>query len=305
MAASSVPPARSPLPLAVVLGLAVVVGVVAVLLAGAAPPPPAAQAGELVVNLPTAVWGLLCLSPLLVGFAAVLARRLSETSLGFPGRAVVSLAVIVALLVLFVVLFHTSGSNGQGSVSISRGGGGGTGNTTPVRTTNNSSRGVNGTSVAGSYSYTISFGVVLAAVVGISALVAVLAIPGALSRLAGRRPGGGPGPAVLRVEILPALQEAGAAIERGEDPRETVVRLYVRLLREIGPRVGDVSFLTADEIRQQALAGLGVSAGASEALTRLFEEARYSTHTIGAADAGRFREAIRQVESDLQRSSAS
>jgi hypothetical protein len=251
-----------------------------------------------------AVWGLLCLGPLLVGFGALIVRRITEPGMGVSGRLVVSLVLVIVMLLLFVYLLAAGGgSNDRGSITITAGGG--HTNSTRPPPTNNSTPPVNGTAVPGTYTVTVEPWELLTGVVAVSAVVAALALPGVLGRLLDRPSRRGVAVGTARSQVRSALADAGAAIDRGEDPRETVVRLYVRLLVELEPRVGDVAALTPDEIRRQALAGLGVSAPAAEALTRLFEEARYSTHPIGPSEAGRFREAIRRVESDLVRSVAS
>lgn len=291
---------RGPLPLYVALGLAVVVGAVAILLVGAAPIAPAPRAGQVVVNLPDSVWGLLFLSPLLAGFAAILVQRLLDPSTRFPGRIAVAFVVMLLFASLFVYLVMGGGGGSSGSLSVTTGSGGSGGGGNNTSSPPSPGHPGNSTTVAPAYTITITSWTLLAIVLAISACVAALTVPGAISRLVDRR--SEPSAQPDRGEIRNALSAASAALERGEDPRETIVRLYVRLLQEIAPRTGDVSVLTADEIRRSILVGLGVSPPASEALTRLFEEARYSTHPIGPAEAGRCREAIRQVESDLARS---
>jgi len=303
VAASPTPGRRALTPWYALLLLAVVVGAVAALLIGSAPAPERAPAGQLEVDLPMTFWGLLCLSPLISGFGILIVRRILEPQLSLPGRAVISIVVLFALLLVFLYLLASGGSGSQGQVTITTGPtNGNTSTTVPV---NNSSFARNATGVAGSYTVTIGTWEVLVAVVGISAAVAGLALPGVISRLVDRPARAARGSAAARARARGALASAGAAIARGEDPRETVVRLYVELLGAIEPRVGDTSILTADEIRRQTLAALGVSTAAAEVLTRLFEEARYSTHPMGSDEAGRFGSAIRQVEADLLRSMAS
>jgi hypothetical protein len=301
-AAVPAPGSRRPILLLVLLGLAVLLGLVAVFLSGAAPAAPPTRAGQLVVDLPPAVWGILYLSPLFVGLAAVLLQRLRQGRAAIDRSTLVSLAVMLAVAVLFLYLVSATAPAGTGgTISV-------TGSTPPTNTSqtppHNSTPPPNGTTVPTSDTVTISTPVLLLVALAVCAGVGLLAVPGVLSRLIDR----GRGPRALpevRPGIERALAEAGAAIDGGADLRETIVRLYVRLLLELAPRVGDVAYLTPDEIRRQVLAGLGVTPTASEALTRLFEEARYSTHPIGPGDAGRFREAIGQVQADLRRGAAS
>jgi hypothetical protein len=288
---------RSRAPLYALLGVALLVGIVASLLVGAAPPPPRAQAGEVVVDLPSTVWGFLYLSPLVGGLAVIVARRLTEGSVELR-RTLVGAGAALVMALLFIYLVHGGGSIGQGTITITTGPG--HTNSTPPAKTNTSP--TNGTTVPGTYVVHVTSWILLALVAGISVCVAVLVLPGMLSRLIDRAPRKARGPRTTRVQVQAALADAGEAIDRGADPRETVIRLYLRLLHEIAPRAGDVSPLTPDEIRTHTLAVLGVGAAASEALTRLFEEARYSSHPIGPEEARRFREAIRQADDDLRRS---
>jgi hypothetical protein len=292
---------RSPF-LYVLLAVAVLVGVVAVLLAGTAPTAPSSRAGQIVIDLPTGVWGLLFLGPLLVGLGAAVLQRLRNGAVGIPSRMLLTFVVMIVLCFLFLYLLAGAGTGGTGTVSL--------GGASPPASTNQSAPPnvsgppPNGTSVAAPQTVTITLTDVVAVVAALSVCVAVLAIPGVLSRVVDRSRAGRRPPSV-RPEVERALADAGAALDRGEDLRETVVRLYVQLLFALGPRAGDVAVLTADEIRRDVLTTLGVSAPAAEALTRVFEEARYSTHPIGPADAGRFREAIRRAEADLSRGGAS
>ena len=295
-------PGRGRFALLLLLGVAVAVGLVATFVAGSAPAVPRAPGtGEVAVDLPAQVWGLLYLSPLIAGFGVLLIRRLTEGSVAGTGVAV-GTVVLLILLLLFIYVFSRAGSFHQGTITIAPGSGGGSsssGYTPPI--SNNSSSAKNGTAVPGTFVLTIPASALFLGIAGLVACVVALAFPGVISRLVDRRPPRARPAPLARSRVELALEDAGAAIDRGEDPREAVVRLYNRLLAEIAPRVGDVAPLTADEIRLHALAGLGVEAAASETLTRLFEEARYSTHPIGPSDAGRFRDAIRQVQNDILR----
>jgi hypothetical protein len=114
-----------------------------------------------------------------------------------------------------------------------------------------------------------------------------------------RGPTGGPGGPVDRESLREALARASAELDHGDDPRETIVRLYVTLLASLAPQVGDVTAATPEEIRHAHLVRLGVRANASEDLTRLFESARYSTQPMGATEASKFRETLRAAEEDL------
>ena len=289
--------------------LAVLVGVVAAVLVGGSPTPPAPHAGELIVQLPTAVWGVVFLSPLLVGFTVLMARRLVGRSMSYSRRTLVQLLVVAAVAVLFFYLLTHGGGGGGGTVGVE-------GTPTSTNTTNTSGGHsnhsappppTNSTGLGSSPSLTIPSWGLLLIVAAVTGCVAVVAAPGVVSLLVGRRRGawgGGIGGRPDRTEAQNAFADAARAIDRGDDPRETIIRLYLRLLYQFGPRLGDIDHLTPEEIRTMVLAPLNVRADASEAVTRLFEEARYSTHTLGPDAANRCREALGGVEADLARSSA-
>jgi Domain of unknown function (DUF4129) len=104
-----------------------------------------------------------------------------------------------------------------------------------------------------------------------------------------------PGPA----EVRSALREAALAIEAGETPRDSIVRMYARLVGRVAPAPDELRTWTAEEIQRNTLADLCVPAARSEELTQIFEEACYSTHPIGPPDANRFVETMRAIERDL------
>jgi hypothetical protein len=143
--------------------------------------------------------------------------------------------------------------------------------------------------------------VFLVIAVTLSLVVALLAEPGILRRLFSRRPS--PQDAVplppLPADWGAAIQETRLAIERGEVPRESIVRLYGRLLGRVSPSVGDLDASTAEEIQRTRLEPLRVPSERSETITRMFEEARYSTHPIDRPAADRFVATMREVENDL------
>ncbi|HTW77506.1 MAG TPA: DUF4129 domain-containing protein [Thermoplasmata archaeon] len=293
----------------VALGLAVVVGVVALVLPGASPHLAPPHAGQLTITLPTEVWGLLFLSPVLAGFAVLVARRLLGPTWSFSRRTFVQLAVIVVLLLLFLYVLSHANSGPNGYVSVA--------GDTPLNVTSNNStvhnnttnstpgHGNGGGSTPGAVPSPSSFAIptwaLLAVGVALTAVVAALALPGVLSGLQRRRPpvAGGAATDDDRARAQQAVTEAALAIDRGDDPRATIVRLYLRLLVDHSARLGDVVALTPEEIRARILAPLHVRPGAAEALTRLFEEARYSTHAMGADAAQRCRTALSAVELDL------
>lgn len=345
----------------------VMVGLVGTLLAGPAPPLVRTSA-EVNISLSGQMWGVLFLTPLIVGFAGYVIRWVLESNAGLPMRVAtsVALAAIVALLLSSLVLHanasggalfptgtsegagatgsqgvgngtsgnggnSTNGTGGAGGNSTNgtgasggnssgypngtaggrgghggRGGSGsnGTGNASGSGSgygANNTTGSLPGARPATGISVRISNWVALAAAGVLGAMAAILVLPGTLSRLLDRpgrsRPGGGTaaGPAQLRT----ALVEAKVAIEAGESPRGTIVRLYDRLLQEVAPAVEDVASSTAEEIQKTLLIRFRVPEGRSEVLTQMFEEARYSTHPIASDAADRYVQTMQAVEHDL------
>jgi hypothetical protein len=252
---------------------------------------------ELQVNLPPAAWGILFLSPLIVGFVFLVYRRLTTSGAG--GFGVIVIALLLGL-VFYVLLMH--GSGGPGFVSIGP---------APPPPGNNSSGGGNSSNGSGggggsgtsAFHLTIPPYALWIVALVLCAVVLGLTVPGVVSRLVDRRARGvtgGPG-RPEREAVADALAEAATSLERGADPRETIVRLYLALLRQVAPMAGELSAATPEEIRRQYLVALGVPGDAATTLTRLFEEARYSTHPIDAPMLGRSRDALRAAEVALRR----
>ncbi len=297
---------RSSSLIAALLVVTVLVAVAAVAIGhlpsgGSGPSGPSAP-GELNVVLPAWAWGLLFLSPLLVGYGGILLRRLTEGSLKAKSWA---LLVLLAVGVLFLYLLAHGGFGGSGSLGFGTPGNS-TGGTTGGGNNSSPPPGPNSTPAPGgatSFSFAVPPVVVGASAVVICGVIVALIVPGVASRLVGRtrpRPTGPRGAPPDRREIASALQEAAAALDLGEDPRETIVRLYVRLLVELSSVAGDLLSLTAEEVRRTYLVPLGVPAADAETLTRLFEEARYSTHAIEPTTLARAREAMRGAEVGLR-----
>jgi hypothetical protein len=286
--------------LGLVVVLAALAGVVAILLVGAAPAPPAQHAGQLIVNLPPSVWGVLFLAPLLSVIAARVLMRIHDSGLVRSRRLVLQAVVALAIGVVFVVLFSLALPAGPSQVGVASAPAPSGG--TSSAPTNNSTVPPSSGPASGASFLTLSLPSwwVLVLAGGLAVVVAVLALPGVLGSLLDRR-GAGPGRGAVRERVQEALAQADQEIRRGDDPRESVIKLYLRLVTELGPRVGETATLTADEIHARIVSSLGVRPPASEALTRLFEVARYSTHALGADAVQSCRESIRLVRDDLAR----
>ncbi|MGB6443294.1 MAG: DUF4129 domain-containing protein, partial [Thermoplasmata archaeon] len=142
-----------------------------------------------------------------------------------------------------------------------------------------------------------------AAVALVVIAVGAIAMPGlwAMSARRERRRAAADGADAL--DVRRALGVAAQALEGGEGPRAVVIRLYTTLLHRVGSLVGSVEQVTPEEIRSLHLERLGIRASAATTLTRLFEEARYSSHPMGPAAAERATRAISEALEDLDRSS--
>lgn len=284
-----------------ILGLAVLVGVVGGLLLAGAPAPPAPRAGEVQIDLPTWGWGLLFLLPMFAAVAGVVVQRVRGGGARSRRGLAVALVIIVGALIALGVLLAIAHPGPQGSVTVERQSPP-TNSTPPSNHTGTSGGSGSGTGpIAGASTVTINGWEILAVALGLVGLVTCLTIPGLLGRGTGGRRSEG-GPAADPETVRAALGDAQLAIGKGGDPRETVVQLYLRLIRALEPHVGSIEPLTAREIRRRLLEPLGVRGAPAQELTDLFEEARYSRHPMGPEAATRCQRTLAAVEADLARS---
>jgi len=194
----------------------------------------------------------------------------------------------------------TKGGNGTGNSS--QGGGSGGGNTTRGSGggTGNSSNGSgpSSTRVLAEWKLPVWAQYVVLGLVGAGGLA--LVVPVLVSRARRARTLVEPsGPTRAQSEAQAALRAAAEQLRRTFDAREVVVALYLKLLGEVAPLVGDIGPQTAGEIRDAHLLRLGVRRETAVLLTHLFEEARYSSHPIDVAMTRRALDAIRAAEADL------
>lgn len=286
-----------------VLAVALAAGGAATLVASSAPPFHPGQTKGLSYELPDTVLGLLLLAPLFFGFGLLIYRRVRRGGVQLPMTFLVPALVILLFLTLFVYFGHftnpgaAGGSVATGPPSTNQtngthpGGGGGSGGSPTLLT-------------PGAYGLPHWAPYVILAVVVLA--IAGLAVP-ALWASVGRPRGdvaAFPDPATARSNAQAALAGAASALEGGADPRSVIEGLYARLLDRISVVSGDLSGRTPEEIRADCLVPLGVRPAAATALTRLFEEARYSSHPMGPESAARVRGAIEAASADLARSSA-
>ncbi len=291
----STPPAsRSIGPLLVILVVAAVAfGVAAAFLVGPSPklPHPPSVGGQLDISLPLWAAALLALLPVVVGFVGIFLRGRAEGSVSLPGW-IVACALVGMMVLLVFVLVSRGGSSGGSLYYVVYS----PGNNTTGNTTNHTGHGVPiGPPGVG---ITIPAWAVWIAVGGIVALVGAVGWA-----IAASRPGRGiprrPTAAAADPETRAALAEAANELGQGGDPRTVVLRLYARLLARVGPMTGDLGPWTPEEIRVVRLAGIGLSGPSVEALTRLFEEARYSSHPMGPEAAARALRAIQRIEQEI------
>lgn len=226
--------------------------------------------------------------------AALLHQRMGSPSI-IPGRAIATMLMVVLGLVLFVVLYrYIQGSGytptGSGNGSVPTGPGGSSGSPSGP-----SLGGGGGTfSVLHVPSWTL-----FALVAVISVVVVAVVAPRVRNYLIDRRER-----QVQPSEEQEVRQVLGRAAERlaaGSDARSVILELYAGLLARVAPLAPNIDPSTPEEIRTQHLIRLGIRPGAASELTRLFEEARYSSHPLGPEATERASRAIRTAEADLAR----
>jgi hypothetical protein len=294
-------PSRSSPVLLVVVALALAVGAAASLIAGAAAAP-AFHSGQPIGLLltPSELAGIfgVCAAVLIGAFLWVGARGQRSP---MPARAAVTLFTIILTGVLFVVVLQAFADTPGSFLSTAPGGSNGTGTApgSPGNATGN-------VTVGGPISHLPLFlppWVLFAAVAIVALVVGAFAVPAMWRRAShrnARSSSNGPSTADL-LEVRGALANAAQELDKGSEPRAVVIRLYGTILRRVAPMVGGVDGQTPEEIRFQHLVRLGIRPTAANTLTRLFEEARYSTHPMGPDAATRAADAIREAREDLDR----
>lgn len=294
------PPAPSSRLVVVLLITALAVGAAASIVASArtasSPPVPGTPTTE--VYLSDQVWIAACVLLFLAIAVPLVYDRIRGASTAIPGRTLVVTLTIVLVLILFVVAARFLGVGG-GGFQFGPGAGNSTNNSTtiPAVNGNNTTIGNGGTLTFLSFDVPSWVLLPLIAVVGI--FVAVVAVPRVRSYLQDRADSGTD--SVPSEEVRGALGAAAMELAHGSDPRDVILRLYARLLNRVEPVAGNIDPATPEEIRSSHLVRLGIRPEAARALTRLFEEARYSTHALGPEAAARAAKAIAEAEKDLAR----
>ncbi len=104
-----------------------------------------------------------------------------------------------------------------------------------------------------------------------------------------------------RREAAQAVRAAIEELQLGGDVREAILACYARFCTLLGAKgLRAQEALTPREIEDLAIRKLSVSPESSDALTSLFEEARYSEHPLGDADRDRAVTSLERIRSDLE-----
>jgi len=142
---------------------------------------------------------------------------------------------------------------------------------------------------------------IFVAVAGLSLVVGALIVPRLAARsIMHRRPPSSDAGGRARASAARAFSDAARKLANTSDARGVILNLYTQLMARLEPRVDIPTSRTPEEIRQAHLIPLGVRAEAAAHLTRLFEEACYSSHPIDGAAAARARESVQLAEYDLR-----
>jgi hypothetical protein len=294
-------PLRPPSPiLLVALLAALATGAAASLLIGAATVrgPPPVQASQVV--LPGAIFadGLLALPMVVLGF--FIYRRVTGGSIPLPGRSAVSILVAVLVAILLLAALRAFGGGGPEPTGAVSTGHNSTGSVPPPNSTT-----TNLTVVSNATPFlfpTLPGWVPFVLLAAIVVVLVVIALPFVVAYTEGRREERRrPSRPESTSEVRVALARAVQALDQGGDPRTVIVRLYGDLLERLSPIVSGIDPETPEEIRGQHLVRLGIHPEAATVLTRLFEEARYSTHALGPEAAEQVREAVEVALADLSR----
>jgi hypothetical protein len=193
------------------------------------------------------------------------------------------LATIVSMIIfaLLVYLWPRIARSVAGQASPNGSGANATANATTIPT------------VAG-----IPLGVFLGAALLLSVLVVALVLQGSASlrRMAPPTP-----LADRRLAAVRAVDDAISDLEFGADIRAAIVACYHRFCLLLGARgIADQEPLTPRELEGLAITQLAVSSESAESLTSLFEEARYSTHTLGEPDRDHAIESLARIRVALE-----
>lgn len=295
-------PPRTSWALLVVLVAALATGAAASILVSASTAPPPASGSASLVILPQSVVAAVAVGVLLFVVGLVIYQRITSTHTVSLNRVAVLGLVAILLGILFIVVVRLVGFGGP-LPTLSPGGSGGSGNSS------GSTGNGGGGNVTGPGGHIVLFPnlpswLPFALLAALALIVVLVVVPEVRQYLAERGPRSGPKKAsapAMPAGVREALTRASAELDLGEDPRLVILALYTDLLHRVESIVGDVGTSTPEEIRADHLVRLGVRPAAAESLTRLFEEARYSTHPMGPEASERAQAAVRLTLADLDR----
>jgi hypothetical protein len=296
------PPWRTSPILLCVVAIALAAGAAASLVSSATRPVGGGSISGGGITVSTTLAGILLILPFAAALGAMIYSRVRDGGVRIPRGIVIFAVGFLAIMVVFAVI---GGYLNPGTVGVGPGStGSGHGNTT--KGTGNTTGGGGGTGTSGlpgAPSLGLPSGIFLFLAVVVALAVAGIAVPAMWGAISNRRGRHGPidGSTAARPGVGAALAQAAADLDAGSDPRAVIERLYAQFLSRVVQVTGDVSGRTPDEIRTELLHPLGVRPSAAEQLTRLFEEARYSTHLMGPEAAARARVAVASAAADLAR----
>lgn len=296
----------APRGIAVLLILAVGLGILAAVLAhpsAPAPTPTTPGGSGLLAGRGIALDVSVGIMALLFGWLGWEAYvRLRDGRIGFPTRFLVLILALLLLGIAFVVLFHVvsvqigPGTGGAGAQNSTAGGGSGQPPPNVTQLPNGTLGPLPAPPVGPAGISWVDLGLV--ALAGSSAVGAILLILYRGTVAEGETDAEAPEPVpALRNELLAALDRMRA--EADMDPREAILDLYRRLLAVLEPRLGSVGPYTPREIEHLLVAEAGAAGRPAAELRELFEEARYSTHPMTAAHRDRARQALEEILADF------
>lgn len=300
----ALPGGRPSVVLLVVLLAALAVGAAASLLIGAATSSwnPPTTPNELIVPNGVVMFAILgAVGALVLVLVLAMVWNRGRVRSTFTGRWAVKILMVILIGILFVVAARVYSGGGPlptGAVPL---GVNSTGNSSEILPPTQSNA-TNATPAAPLEPFLIPGvpgWVPYVLVIGVIVVVAVIAVPWIEDRRLARHPDLDRYRAPTQVQRV--LEEAAGELAEGRDARDVIIRLYGKLLSRLRPVVGSVDPHTPEEIRTLHLERLGIRHGAAERLTRLFEEARYSSHPLGEGTLAEARSAIDAALADLAR----
>lgn len=218
--------------------------------------------------------------------------RVRGGSAAYPTRAlsVFMVAFLVALVFLAIIHFIPAGPELH-SNNTTTAPGGGTGAPNQTLLLNNSTPPNVKFPPLSTWGPYLGLGIALVVVI---AIVAPLMSRGRLEPPAESSP---PSEAAVREELGVALQRLGSADP--SDARAILIELYGRLLLRLSSKVDRLESATPGEIEQMCIDRFRIRPATARALRTLFEEARYSTLPMGAAQVAAARGALTDAMTEL------